>query len=51
MQPTFGDSLAERIKLDHFEAYWDRVEIAGSGTVTLDPDLQPSGSVSATIKG
>jgi hypothetical protein len=39
------------IKLDHFEVYWDRVEIAGSGTVTLDPDLQPSGSVSATIKG
>jgi hypothetical protein len=39
------------IKLDHFELYWDRVEITGSGTVALDPDLQPSGSLSATIKG
>jgi hypothetical protein len=39
------------IKLDHFELYWDRVEITGSGTVALDSELQPSGSVSATIKG
>jgi hypothetical protein len=39
------------IKLDHFDLYWDKVEITGSGTLALDPDLQPTGSVSATIKG
>jgi hypothetical protein len=39
------------IKLDHVDLYWDKVEITGSGTVAPDSDLQPSGSVSATIKG
>ena len=39
------------IKLDHLELYWDTLGITGSGSLALDADLQPTGSVSATIKG
>ena len=33
------------------ELYWDTLGITGSGSLALDADLQPTGSVSATIKG
>ena len=39
------------IELDHFAARWDTIAISGSGTVALDPDLQPIGALSGAIEG
>lgn len=39
------------LKLEHCELAWDRLDVAGSGTISLDTDLQPSGSVSLRVAG
>src|SRR6185437_10150937 len=59
--PVPGGSLADvldgwrkaggTIKVDHYELAWDRLDVTGDGSVALDADLQPSGSVTATVAG
>ncbi len=39
------------LELDHFAVRWDSLAITGSGTVALDPDLQPIGAFSGGIEG
>jgi hypothetical protein len=39
------------LELDHFALRWGTLSITGSGTVALDPYLQPIGSFSGTIAG
>lgn len=39
------------LELDNFALRWGALRVTGSGTVALDPDLQPIGSFSGTIAG
>ena len=39
------------IKLDHYDLSWDNLRVSGKGSVSLDDNLQPDGSVAATIGG
>jgi hypothetical protein len=39
------------LELDHFGLRWGSLGISGSGTVSLDPDLQPVGAFSGGIEG
>jgi hypothetical protein len=39
------------LELDHLALRWGGLSVTGSGTVALDPDLQPIGSFSGTIAG
>jgi hypothetical protein len=39
------------LELDHFAVRWGTLAISGSGTLALDPDLQPIGAISGTIEG
>jgi hypothetical protein len=39
------------LELDHFALRWGTLSVTGSGTVALDPDLQPIGSFSGTVAG
>jgi hypothetical protein len=39
------------LELDHFNLRWGTVAINGSGTLALDPDLQPIGGFSGTVAG
>ncbi len=39
------------IELDHFALRWGTLALTGSGTLALDPDLQPEGGFSGAIEG
>jgi len=39
------------LELDHLALRWDTLRVTGSGTLALDPDLQPIGGFSGTIAG
>ena len=39
------------LKLDHGEIAWDKLDITGHGNVSLDSDLQPSGSLTLDVAG
>jgi hypothetical protein len=39
------------LELDHLALRWDTLRVNGSGTLALDPDLQPIGGFSGTIAG
>jgi len=39
------------LELDHFALRWGGLALSGSGTVALDPDLQPIGALSGSIEG
>jgi hypothetical protein len=39
------------LELDHLALRWGSVRVTGSGTLALDPDLQPIGGFSGTIGG
>ena len=39
------------VELDHFDLRWGAIGLTGSGTLALDADLQPEGSLSGAISG
>jgi len=39
------------LELDHLDAQWGAVGLTGSGTLALDADLQPEGSLSGAVSG
>jgi hypothetical protein len=39
------------LELDHLDLRWGAIGVSGSGTLALDADLQPEGSVSGAISG
>jgi hypothetical protein len=39
------------LELDHFALRWGTLAVSGSGTLALDPDLQPIGAISGAIEG
>ena len=43
--------LGGTLELDHFALRWGTLSVTGSGTLALDPDLQPIGSFSGAIEG
>ena len=39
------------LELDHLDVHWGAIGLTGSGTLALDANLQPEGSLSGTISG